>query len=214
MKKGLLIILTLLFLSGCTDVKDKNYKEIIASSFSENYKYVNVYREGYNYYLPMGLKIVNNVESSDVITDNNYNYYLYVDRISYHNKLSYDYVKENNAYYSDSFTYAEKSGYLEINGLQNDKYLIEIMYNYAKIEVIVDKNNINKAISYSAIILSSIKYNDNIIANLIETGATEFKEEEYNIFSTVSNDSNVLQFRDDYTPQDDSDLIPDTDLIN
>lgn len=37
-----------------------------------------------------------------------------------------------------------KFGYVEVNLLKNDKYLVEIMYNYAKIEVIVDKSNLNE----------------------------------------------------------------------
>ncbi len=213
MKKILLLIGIVLILSGCTDINDKKYNEIIASSFNENYKYVNVYREGYSYYLPKGLKIANNVESSDVITDNKYNYYLYVDRISYLNKVGYNYSEEKNAYFSEAYNISDKTGYLEINSLQNNKYLIEIMYNYAKIEVIVDKDDINSALSYSSIVLSSIKYNDSIIANLVDAKSTEFKEEEYNIFSTVSSDSNVLQYKE-YYDEDESDNVPDTDLIN
>ena len=212
--KKVLIILFLLVLTGCTRIEDKKYDEIVISAISENYRYVNVYREGYNYYLPKGLKIMSNVETSDLITDNKYNYYLYVDYISYHNKLPNTYDKENNAYYSNLYNYQGKTGYLEINGLQNDKYLIEIMYNYAKIEVIVDKDDINSAITYSSVILSSIKYNDVIIANLIDTGRAEFKEEEYNIFSTVNSDSNVLRYKEDYNSENNEDLIPDTDLIN
>ena len=87
------------------------------------------------------------------------------------------------------------------------------MYNYAKIEVIVDKDDINTSLGYSIIVLSSIKYNDKIIANLINKGEAEFKEEEYNIFSTVNNDSNVLKFKETYTEEEDE-IIPDTDLIN
>ncbi len=214
MKKILLVIGMIILLCGCTDIKDKSYDNIIASSLNNEYKYSNVYREGYSYYLPAGLKIVNNVETSDIITDNIYTYYLYVDRISYHNKVENDYIGNKNAFYSETYNYNDKFGYLEINNLQNDKYLIEIMYNYAKIEVIVDKDSINSAIAYSIIVLSSIKYNDSIIANLIDAKDAEFKEEEYNIFSTVSSEGNVLQFKEDYNIEDENDIIPDTDLIN
>ena len=214
MKKILFLIVAIMILAGCTDIKDKSYDNIVAQSLKENYKYSNVYREGYNYYLPKGLKITNNVETSDVITDNQYSYYLYVDRISYHNKVENNYVKEKNAFYSQAYSYNGILGHLEINGLQNNKYLIEIMYNYAKIEVIVDKEDINNAVTYSIIILSSIKYNDSVIANLIDAKDTEFKEEEYNIFSTVSSEGNILQFKENYTTEDEEDIIPDTDLIN
>ena len=213
MKKLLLILTAIVFITGCTDVRTKSYDDVINSSLSGNYKYINIYREGYSYYLPKGLKVYLNMETSDVITDNKYNYYLYVDRISYHNKVKNEYKIVKNAVYSSAFDDEGKSGYLEITGLQNDKYLIEIMYNYAKIEVIVDKDDINTSLGYSIIVLSSIKYNDKIIANLINKGEAEFKEEEYNIFSTVNNDSNVLKFKETYTEEEDE-IIPDTDLIN
>lgn len=213
MKKFLLMIIAILFLTGCTDVKSKNYDDVINSSLNKKYKYVNIYREGYSYYLPKGLKVLLNTETSDVITDNRYNYYLYVDRISYNKQVANSYQVVKNAYYSNVFNFDDKSGYLEITGLQNNKYLIEIMYNYAKIEVIVDKDDINTSLSYAITVLSSMKYNSKVIANLIDKGTTEFKEEEYDIFSTVNNDSNVLKFRETYT-EEENENIPDTDLIN
>ena len=213
MKKLLFIFITVFFITGCTQIKTKSYDEIVNSALTQKYKYVNIYREGYNYYIPKGLKVSLNTETSDIITDNKYNYYLYVDRISCHNKVANNYQIDRNAYYSNIYNYEDKSGYLEITGLQNNKYLIEIMYNYAKIEVIVDKDDINTSLGYAVTILSSIKYNDKVIANLLDKGDTDFKEEEYDIFSTVSNDSNVLKFKETYT-EEENDNIPDTDLIN
>ena len=210
--KKLLLIIMIVLVTGCVDVKTKSYDDIINSALTEKYKYVNIYREGYNYYLPKGLKVKLNDETSDIITDNKYNYYLYVDRISYHNKVENSYQTVKNAVFSNIYNYYDKTGYLEISGLQNDKYLIEIMYNYAKIEVIVDKNDVNTSLSYAMTVLSSIKYNDKVIANLIEKGTTEFKEEEYNIFSTVNSDSNVLRYKETYTEEEN--IIPDADLID
>ena len=211
--KKLLLIIMIVLVTGCVDVKTKSYDDIINSALTEKYKYVNIYREGYNYYLPKGLKVKLNDETSDIITDNKYNYYLYIDRISYHNKVENSYQTVKNAVFSNIYNYDDKTGYLEISGLQNDKYLIEIMYNYAKIEVIVDKYNMNSELAYSTIVLSSIEYNNTVIKNLIEKKKTKFKEQEYNIFSTINADSNILKYKGGYIEQDDNNL-PDPDLID
>ena len=110
MKKLLLILTAIVFITGCTDVRTKSYDDVINSSLSGNYKYINIYREGYSYYLPKGLKVYLNMETSDVITDNKYNYYLYVDRISYHNKVKNEYKIVKNAVYSSAFDDEGKFG--------------------------------------------------------------------------------------------------------
>ncbi|MBQ9834198.1 MAG: hypothetical protein IJO33_03300 [Bacilli bacterium] len=215
MKKIVILLIALFFMTGCTNIKDQDYDNIIANTLNHNYKYVNVYRKGYNYYLPKGLKLLNNNDVNDIITNNKYYMYLYVDRISYYNKGVFNYKKNNEAEYSQIYENTGKKGYLEINNYENNKYLIEIMYNYAKIEVIVDKDDINESISYAITILSSIAYNENVIASLMDEDVMNFKEEGYDIFSTISNDGNVLKYDEDLMDNDVEDnYIPDTDLIN
>ena len=86
------------------------------------------------------------------------------------------------------------------------------MYNYAKIEVIVDSNDIANAIANSLIILSSVEYNDDIIENLLEEDVLNYSEESFNIFETNSNDSNFLKVVEEYDNYKD-DEVPDYDLI-
>ena len=107
--------------------------------------------------------------------------------------------------------YNNKSGYVEVN-VKNDKYLIEIMYNYAKIEVIVNSNDIASAITNSLIILTSVNYNDDIIDNLLEEDVLNYSEETFNIFETNSNDSNFLKVVEEYDNYNE-DEVPDYDLI-
>ncbi|MBQ4583963.1 MAG: membrane lipoprotein lipid attachment site-containing protein [Bacilli bacterium] len=215
MKKLALLLISLFILTGCSDIKDLSYDGIIANGLDNKYNYVNIYRKGYNYYLPKGLKLINNTDVNDIFTNNEYYMYLYVDRISFYNKGAFTYQKNNEAQYSQVYENTGKKGYLEINNFENDKYLIEIMYNYAKIEVIVDKDNINESISYAITILSSIAYNENVIASLMDEDVMNFKEEEYDIFSTISNDGNVLKYDENLKDNDVEDnYIPDTDLIN
>ena len=66
------------------------------------------------------------------------------------------------------------------------------MYNYAKIEVIIDEDRINDVVSYAMIVLSSIKYNDEIINNLMGENVLDYKEIDFDIFKT-NKDDNILE---------------------
>ena len=150
-------------------------------------------------------------KANEVLTDGNYNYYLYADMISFYNKTSFDYKENKTSYKSLNLKDDKASGYLEINQ-KNDKYLIEIMYNYAKIEVIVDKDDINKAIVNSMIVLTTIDYTDDVIKNLLSIDDMTSSEENFSLFDE-SNDSNLLEVikPGDYV---DKDEVPDPDVIN
>ena len=67
------------------------------------------------------------------------------------------------------------------------------MYNYAKIEVIVDKYDLPKVISNSLIILSSVKYNSEILETIVGENILTSKEIEFNIFETKKTESNFLE---------------------
>ena len=98
---------------------------------------------------------------------------------------------------------------------ETDKYLVEIIYNYAKIEVKVEKHDLNEAINNSIIILSTIKYDDDVINNVIGENKTNNKEETLNLFDTTKKDENFLDVVEEYDmyEEDESD-IPDYDVIN
>ena len=139
-------------------------------------------------------------------------YYLYIDIISYLNKKESPYVINEKSLYSDSISHQNKSGYIEINE-QKEKYLVEIMYNYAKIEVMVDEKDLKKSVSNAIIILSSIKYNDGILENLTKENVLSYSEENVDIFSTNGKEkSNFLEYVETYDA-DDENSVPDYDLI-
>ena len=190
MKKIVILIFISCFLYGCHDINKGSYEEIINFSLkNEAYKLKNHTSEGYSYYLPKGLKIKEDNKTNLVIQkDKNY-YYLYLDLISYHNKIKEEYKIQDDSFYS------------------------QIMYNYAKIEVIVEKRDINEALSYSMALLSSVAYNDVIIENLIGENILNYNELEFNIFETVKNSSNLIEF-DGNNTHETTEEIPDTDLIN
>ena len=102
---------------------------------------------------------------------------------------------------------------MEINELDNDKYFIEIMYNYAKIEVIVEYRDINVTVANSLSILSSVSFNDSVLKTLLDEETSQFREFEFNIFETSTTDSEYLQaVEGDIYEEDDE--IHDSDLIN
>ena len=212
MKKIIIIIGLLLALTGCTNINDLSYEEI-AQNFAIESSKTNEFRTGYNYYLPRGMQVSDSTLFNEVIDDGRYNYYLYVDAVSYLNKVEYDYQENSSSEYSANIVNGDKFGYIEVNLRENNKYLVEIMYNYAKIEVIVDKNDIKLSMISAISILRSIEYNDSIIANLLEDNVLNFAEEEMDIFNTGGeNNESVLVDPDDYKPA--QEVVPDTDYLN
>lgn len=209
--KKCLLLLTLIFLCGCTNIQEARPQELIKEIVSsKNYSY-NEYRTGYKYYLPISMSSLSSKKYNEILTDGNYKYYLYVDLVSYLKKNEFSYTVNENAYISETINYNDLNGYLEVNE-RNDKYLIEIMYNYAKIEVIVDKDDINKAIVNSMIVLTTIDYTDDVIKNLLSIDDMTSSEENFSLFDE-SNDSNLLEVikPGDYV---DKDEVPDPDVIN
>ena len=156
MKKFFVILCTLFLLTGCTNTKTANLDNLINNALTSKIKSTNVYRRGYDYYLPVGLRSVDSTDYNEVIRDAQYKYFLYVDIISYFNKKNDNYKISNEAFLSRKINYGKNSGYLEVNEYKNSKYLIEIMYNYAKIEVMVDYEDINEVVTYAVSILSSV----------------------------------------------------------
>ena len=210
MKKLFLLVAILTLLCGCSSVESSNLDTIIHQAVTSKVKTTNVNRKGYDYYLPRGLVIKSSQEFNQVISDQKYLYYLYVDIVSYDSQVSFQYAKNEEAYYSSSLLNRNKNGYIEINNYENDQYLIEIMYNYAKIEVIVYERDINKCVAYAISILTSIAYNDNVIENYLGDDIFLSSEEAYDIFEIVGSD-NYLQFTDEVTETEE---VNDPDYIN
>ena len=210
MKKLFLLVAILFVLTGCTCVQSSSIEEILNQSMNSLVNVVNVNRKGYSYYLPRGLNIKSSNDYNEIISDEKYLYYLYVDIVSYNSKIAFNYNANKEAYYSASLANNEQKGYIEINNYENDQYLIEIMYNYAKIEVIVYERDINKCVAYAISILTSIAYNDNVIENYLGDDIFLSSEEAYDIFEIVGSD-NYLQFTDEVTETEE---VNDPDYIN
>ena len=199
MKKILLLGLAALILTGCTIVRIDttsidNILNVVLSK--ENTLYNRVGR-GYKYYVPRGVTYIDSSGSNDKLYSNGVYYYLYLDEISYYYQKTIDYKKDNSKYYSRKIDNDGKLGYLEITK-QDDLYLIEFVYNYARIEALVPKEDINDTVLNSSYILSTIKYNSDIVKLSLEDDFLQNKEEKYDVFSAKNqNDDSFLRYEEE-----------------
>lgn len=211
-KKLVLTLLLCIILCGCTPVQDMTIEEVIDNGTNRKVSVYNKYRKGYKYNVPKGLDVVNSTEYNEIIYGSDYVYYLYIDAVSYYNKVIEKYEANNISYVSIPISYEDKYGYLEINEMKNGKYLVEIMYNYAKMEVIIKKNDINVVVANAMSVLASIDFNDSVLKNLLDEETSQFKEYEFNIFETATTESEYLQAVEDDVYEEDE--VHDSDLIN
>lgn len=209
----LLSLFACLFLVGCTPLQEMTLEEVIKIGTERTVEVYNKYRKGYKYNLPKGLEVYDNSEYNEIIMDKDYTYYLYIDAVSYYNKVIEKYEENKKSHVSMQINYQDKYGYLEINELKSGKYFIEIMYNYAKIEVIVNKKDINVVVSNSLSILTSVKFNDDVLKSLLDEETSQFKEFQFDIFETTADtESEYLQAVEEDDIEEDE--VHDTDLIN
>ncbi len=212
-KRIILLFIVCIFLTGCQQVQKMSVDDIIATGTERKITVYNKYRKGYKYNLPKGLDVIDGLEYNEIIMSKDYTYYLYIDAVSYYNKVIEKYEVSDKAYLSKQISFEDKYGYLEVNELTDDKYFIEIMYNYAKIEVIVKKNDINLTIANAMSVLTSVHFNDNVLKTLLEEETSQFREFDFNIFeTTTTSESEYLQAVKDDVYQEEE--VHDSDLIN
>ena len=145
------------------------------------------------------MNYIDTTELNDKLYSDGYYYYLYIDVISYYNKIDFNYEENKDAYYSRYININDKVGYLEINKV-NDRYLIEYMYNYAKIEALVYEEDINDVVLNSTYILSTIKFNKNVIKLMLNDEYFKNKEERYDIFASKKDVNDNLEYeKNDYS---------------
>lgn len=196
MKKVILIMLSIVLLTGCTVVRidTANIDNTINVILSKDNKLYNQVGKGYKYYIPRGVTYIDTNELNEKLYSNGTYYYLYIDVVSYYHNTKSNYKVNKDAYYSRKININGKNGYLEINKLEN-KYLIEFMYNYSKIEALVDKEDINETVLNASYILSTVKFNHNVVKLMLNENYFINKEEKYDIFDTSKKkNSNFLHY--------------------
>jgi hypothetical protein len=197
MKKLGIMLLACLVITGCTAVRiDTNdIDNMVSVILSKNNKLYNHVGKGYKYYVPRGVTYIDTNEFNEKLYSNGNYYYLYVDAISYYYKKDINYTINTDAYYSKKFDMGKKTAYLEINRSEkNNKYFIEFMYNYAKIETLVDKEDINDAVMNASYILSTVKFNANVIKLMLNENYFTNKEETYDVFTSKKTEADTDDF--------------------
>ncbi len=201
MKKIIVLLsIVLLSITGCSIKKldNKQFDKNVDTLLSEKVSISNVDFEGYKYYLPDGLKFLNKEEYNAVFRDRFENkYYLYVDVIGYYHDTLNTYEENTDAYFSKKLAYNGKSGYLEINEV-DDKYFIEYVFHYGKIEALVDKDSLVNVINNSSYVLRSIQYNDEILESLVGDNILSYAEENFSLFETQASQEDFLDVVKEY----------------
>lgn len=192
MKKVAILLCLLLLTTGCTVVRidTSSIDNIVNVVLSKNNTLYNRIGKGYKYYVPRGVNYIDTSELNDKLYSEGVYYYLYIDAVSYFYKSEIDYEENKNAYYSRKIE-GDKQGYLEINKVGN-QYSIIFVYNYAKIEAMVDKNDIENVVLNATYILSTVKFNDKVIELMLNEDYFTNKEETYDKFKKDETSSNDI----------------------
>lgn len=198
-RRIVLLSIMLLLVSGCSiqTLSTTSFEDNIDMILSEDTTLANVNFDGYEYYVPNGMRFVNKEDYNALLQDRYSNrYYLYVDAIGYYHKTKNTYKVDKDAYYSAKLNYNKKTGYIEINE-EDDYYFVEMVFNYSKMEAYIPKEYLVPVINNMCYILQSVNFHENVLESLIGENVLNYKEENFNIFEskTDSNDS-VLEFSD------------------
>ena len=190
--KKIAILFMILLLTGCTVVRidTTSIDNLVNVVLSKENSIFNRVGKGYKYYIPRGVSYIDTIELNDKLYSNGIYYYLYVDAVSYYYKSKINYVEDNKLYYSKKIT-GDKEGYLEIIEDDNEYYVV-FVYNYSKIEVKTTKDKLEEVVLNASYILSTIKFNDNIISLMLDNDYFTNKEEQYDEFSKKNENNNFL----------------------
>ena len=206
-KKGILLIIMALILTGCTKI-DGNIDNIISATMTKEIKGVNTVSTGYELYVPIGVKQLVDNEYNQKFKIRNTYVYLYVDTVSYYykNGLNLKTNKDYNYYYKD-ISLNGKNGYIGINELDDGNFFVEIVYNYAKIEFYSDKENMPIIISNSMMIVNSIKFNDNLIKLELENTTSDGRNIKYELDKPKDSESTFSQYLQEYVEEEKTDVV-------
>lgn len=197
-KKIILIGFIAILLTGCTVVRidTKSIDNMLSVILSKDNTLYNRVGKGYKYYIPRGVNYIDGSNNNDKLYSNGVYYYLYLDEIGYYYKSALDFEEDSTKFYSKKIDNDDKKGYLEITKLDTG-YLVEFVYNYAKIEALVtNEKEINDVVLNSSYILSTIKYNNDIVKLALEEDFLKNKEEKYNVFTPKKESDSSLKLEE------------------
>lgn len=190
-----LLSIVVLLMTGCSaEVLDstdlgKNIKVLL----SDKVNTYNVFFDGYKYYVPKGIKLIDKDENNSIFIDKEGNrYYLYIDAISYYHKIENTYMINDEIHYSNKLNYNGKTGYINIEKVE-DKFFVQFMFNYAKMEAYVSEEDLTTVVNNMCLILRTVKFNDKVLESLIGDNILSYQEENYSLFETAGSSEDVLE---------------------
>ena len=182
--KKILIILSVFLLCGCTNnqtFSEEKVVEELNKIVTTDIK-ANEGAKGFKYYKPRDYASLETSDFIHVLVHKGNKFYLNVDANAYYDKMIIKYEEKPELYLSKKIDLDnEKQAYLEIKELNNSYFLVKMLYNYSSIEVSVKENELYDSVIGSMIILSSIKYNDAVIASIINDADIDTRENTYEI---------------------------------
>lgn len=213
MRLNKIFLLALVFLfAGCTiiNINTDDYLKNVNNIIKRDSKKVSDNAIGYQYDLPNGVTKIETSDFNQKLKSGNSTYYLYVDVVSYYYKNKNTYKVDKDAFLSSKLTNKKKSGYVEVNR-DNGKYYVEMMFNYAKMESYVEEDELKETLNNMAYILSSIKYNNDVIVTLIGDEKYNLSSDEtYSIFKTKkASSTNFLKYEKEYSTYTGEDAAQD-----
>lgn len=218
MKKIFILLSIIVLTTGCSmynvvRIDNKNIDDIVDLVLKGKKKHENVSLDGYAYYLPKGFSLYEKTETNSILYYNKSRVYLYVDVVSYYHRVTnVDFEVSNDSYYSKKLDTNGLDGYLEITKLDS-KYFVEYMYNYSKIEAVVNEADLKSAIADFSTILRSITYKDTILATLIGENVLDYNEEVFNIFRPKREDGNFLLYDESYEEDNNTNNVVEEDQL-
>lgn len=213
MKRYLLVLIAALFiLTGCTNINSLDYDGVVDRVLNENKHKSNTFLEGYKLYLPQHMTMIGDLKGNDILYSYGDKYYLYVDLISYYNQKQNKYNIVSEGYkYSKEINKDNLEGYITVSESKGG-YLVEVMYNYAKIEVVT--NDIKTAIVNSLLVLKNINYNYKIIDSMIGSNALVYDSELFELMGPKKKGDNFLEYMEEYGEYKEQDSNNDEDIIS
>jgi len=204
------MLLSVILFTGCTVVRidTTNIDTIVEVVLSKDNHLYNRVGKGYKYYVPRGVTYIDTTELNDKLYSNGNYYYLYIDAVSYYHKVDISYEEDDALYYSKEIDIQGKQGYLEIQEQENGMYVIEFVYNYAKIEAMVSEEDINEVVLNASYILSTVQFNNDVIKLMLNETYFTNKEETYDIFEDKedrTSSSNLVEYEDETVEEEKGD---------
>ena len=199
MKKIVCLALLVLLLTGCSisKVQNDSFDNIIKTVLYKDTNLFNVSMDGYKFYLPRSATVEEKREYNLEIKDKKNKYYLYLSPVEYYYKTKVNHELNKNIFYSKNLNYNDRTGYIDISKV-NDKYFVEVVYNYAKIETYVSDYYLNDAILNVCYILSTLKFNDSVINYKFSNHEFDSTTEEFSIFKSKKTDDNFLKYVEEF----------------